>query len=241
MQTEITNAQGEKIDYTFHDGGEAASATMLIGHGVTGNKDRAHLVALAEGLAASGINALRFSFAGNGESGGAFGDSTITKEVGDLNAVITAATAEAGGSLYYAGHSMAGAVGVITATQDDRLRALVSLAGMVDCKKFADTEFGEEKSGFMWEEEDCPLTEGYLQDMAALGSIVDKGSEIRIPWLLVHGSEDDVVLVQDSNDIFAKANEPKQRHIITGADHSFNEPAHKDEMVETVVNWAKEL
>jgi len=236
MQTEIRNSAGEKIDYTYHDGGESASATMLIGHGVTGNKDRAHLVALAEGLATAGINALRFSFAGNGDSEGAFGDCTITKEVGDLDAVISAVSAE-GGILYYAGHSMGGAVGVITAASDDRLRGLVSLAGMVDCKKFAETEFGDEKSGFMWEEETCPLTDTYMDDMRALGTIVEKGREIHIPWLLVHGTEDDVVLIQDSNDIFDQANEPKDFHIIGGADHSFNEPAHKDEMVETVVNW----
>ena len=168
MQTEIRNAQGEKIDYTFHSGGESASATMLIGHGVTGNKDRAHLVALAEGLASNGVNALRFSFAGNGESEGTFGNCTITKEVTDLNAVINA-TSEEGGILYYTGHSMGGAVGVITAAQDDRLRGLVSLAGMVDCEKFTETEFGEEKSGFMWEEKDCPLTRTYMDDMAAVG------------------------------------------------------------------------
>ena len=240
MQTEIRNAQGDKINYTFHSGGDAASATMLIGHGVTGNKDRAHLVALAEGLAAAGVNALRFSFAGNGDSEGAFGDCTITKEVGDLNAVINAVSEE-GGILYYAGHSMGGAVGVLTAAEDDRLRGLVSLAGMVDCKKFAETEFGEEKSGFMWEEKDCPLSETYMNDMETLGTIVDTGSEIRIPWLLVHGTEDDVVLVQDSNDIYEKANEPKQLHIIGGADHSFNEPAHCDEMVATVVSWVGDL
>lgn len=240
MQTEIRNSLGEKIDYSFHDGGETASATMLIGHGVTGNKDRAHLVALAEGLAAAGVHALRFSFAGNGESEGAFGECTITKEIADLKAVIDAASA-AGGILYYAGHSMGGAVGVLTATRDDRLRGLVSLAGMVDCKKFAATEFGEEKSGFMWEDEGCPLTETYMEDMAALGTIVEKGSEIRIPWLLIHGTEDDVVLVQDTQDIYEKANEPKQLHLIGGADHSFNDPAHRDEMVRTVVEWVRGL
>ena len=240
MQTEIRNAQGEKIDYTYHDGGEAATSTMLIGHGVTGNKDRAHLVALAEGLAANGINALRFSFAGNGDSEGEFGECTITKEVGDLRAVIDAAEPE-GGILYYAGHSMGGAVGVITAVQDGRLRGLVSLAGMVDCKKFAETEFGEEQSGFMWEEEGCPLTETYMEDMRSIGTIVDKGGEVTIPWLLIHGTEDDVVLIQDSNDIFEKANEPKDLHVIGGADHSFNEPNHCDEMVATAIGWVKDL
>ena len=239
MRSEIRNSQGERIDYSFHDGGNAASSTVLIGHGVTGNKDRAHLVALAEGLAAAGFDALRFSFAGNGDSEGEFGECTITKEVGDLRAMVDAISGD-GKKLYYAGHSMGGAVGVLSAVADDRLCGLVSLAGMVDCKKFAKTEFGDEASGFMWEEEDCPLTADFMADMEALGTLVEKGSEVRIPWLLVHGTGDDVVPIQDSEDIFATANEPKRLHVIVGADHSFNEPAHCEEMVSTVVDWLKD-
>jgi alpha-beta hydrolase superfamily lysophospholipase len=240
MQTEIRNPAGERIDYTFHDGGSDATATVLIGHGVTGNKDRPHLVALAEGLAAAGINALRFSFAGNGESEGEFGDCTITKEVGDLGAVIDA-LASAGHPLFYAGHSMGGAVGVLTASQDDRLSGLISLAGMVDCRQFAETEFGAETSGFMWEEDGCPLTSTFMDDMRALGTIVDKAHDIEIPWLLVHGSEDDVVPIHDSHNIFAKAAEPKQLLVIDGADHSFNEPSHRELMAKTVPSWVKSL
>ena len=89
----------------------------------------------------------------------------------------------------------------------------------------------------MWEDENCPLTTTFMDDMAALGTIIDKGSNIRIPWLLIHGTEDDVVLPNDSNDIFTVANEPKQLHLIGGADHSFNNPAHCAEMVATVIKW----
>ena len=84
-------------------------------------------------------------------------------------------------------------------------------------------------------------TDLFVQRSAKLGTIVEKGSEIRIPWLLIHGTEDGVVPPNDSNDIFAKANEPKRLHLIGGADHSFTDPAHQAEMVETVIGWVSSL
>src|SRR5437868_1498883 len=49
MQKEIKNAQGEKIDFTYHDGQKGTQDIVVIGHGVTGNKDRPFIVALADG------------------------------------------------------------------------------------------------------------------------------------------------------------------------------------------------
>ena len=88
----IRNSSGEVLDYTFHAGTEGPRHIAVLGHGVTGNKDRPFVVALAEGLAAAGIHALRFSFAGNGASEGRFADATISKAVGDLGAVLDAWT-----------------------------------------------------------------------------------------------------------------------------------------------------
>ena len=155
MNTVIRNNSGEKIDYTFNDCG--SETVVIIGHGVTGNKDRPLVVALAEGLVASGMSVLRFSFSGNGDSEGRFVDSTITKELSDLSAVNDALEAE-GNRVIYAGHSMGGAVGVSVAAVDKRIQALISLAGMVNTKKFAETEFGEviPDAGNMWDDEDCP-------------------------------------------------------------------------------------
>src|SRR5688572_12986102 len=127
MVTEIRNAQGQRLDYTYHHAREGARELVVIGHGVTGNKDRPFVVALAEGLAKAGIPSLRFSFSGNGTSQGKFTESTITREVADLGSVIDAIAER---QICYVGHSMGGAVGVLRAAQDQRIRALVSLAGM---------------------------------------------------------------------------------------------------------------
>jgi pimeloyl-ACP methyl ester carboxylesterase len=220
MFGEIKNTQGERIDYTFHAGAAGSKNVVVIGHGVTGNKDRPFVIALGDALAAAGIPALRISFSGNGQSGGRFVDSNISKEVADLGSVLDALKGRAVACI---GHSMGGAVSVLRASQDTRIRLLVSLAGMVHTKAFAQREFGTVKpgAGCMWEDEKCPLSQAYMDDLAQINSVVDRAALIKVPWLLIHGSEDDVVPIQDSRDIFARANEPKQLIEIPGASHVF--------------------
>lgn len=237
MFGEIRNQQGERIDYTFHEGAPGTKSLVVLGHGVTGNKDRPFVVALAEGLAKAGVNALRISFSGNGGSEGKFTDSNISKEVADLGSVLDALN---GWKVGYIGHSMGGAVGVIRTSEDSRIQFLASLAGMVTTKAFAEREFGMVKpgEGFMWDDEDCPLSQAYMDDLRKLDSLVSRGSQIKVPWLLVHGTEDDVVFPQDSLDIFAQANQPAALITIKGSNHVFA-GEHTAQMVELVSAWVK--
>ena len=233
MFGEIKNEHGERLDYAFHEG--EGDRIVVIGHGVTGNKDRPALVALAEGLAAAGISALRFSFSGNGESEGAFTDSIITKEVADLDCIIDALKEY---NVCYVGHSMGGAVGVLHTATDERIQVLVSLAGMVHTKAFAEREFGDvtPDAGFMWDEPDCPLSQAYMDDVATIDSVAKHASEIGVPWLLVHGTEDDIVPIEDSHDILQHANEQTDILELPGVDHVFSDDATAV-MVEKVVAW----
>ena len=231
----IRNSQGEKIDCAYHAGNKGSRQLVIIGHGVTGNKDRPFIVALAKALASAGMPAMRISFSGNGESEGRFEDSNISKEVDELGAVIDQA---ADFSIAYVGHSMGAAVGVLRASQDRRIRQLVSLAGMVHTKRFAETEFGMVKpdEGNMWDDENCPLSKKYMDDLTTIESTVHCAPKITVPWLLIHGGEDDVVPLQDSKDILEKAGKSTRLIEIPGADHVFAEP-HTGTMAKHVVDW----
>ena len=237
MFGDIRNSHGESLDYSFHQGEADSKHIVVLGHGVTGNKDRPFVVALAGGLAAAGIAVLRFSFSGNGGSEGRFIDSTISKEVEDLGSVLDALSDY---SVCYAGHSMGGAVGVLRASQDKRIDMLVSLAGMVHTKTFAQTEFGDvtPDEGFMWDKPDCPLSSTYMDDMTQIDSVVDRGSRITVPWLILHGTEDDVVPIGESREIFENANEPKELIELEGADHVFSDES-TSVMVTKVLNWVE--
>jgi pimeloyl-ACP methyl ester carboxylesterase len=85
-------------------------------------------------------------------------DSNISKEVEDLGAVLDKLSSS---KIGYIGHSMGGAVGVLRAALDPRINFLVSLAGMVHTKAFAEREFGTVTpgQGFMWDDSNCPLSE----------------------------------------------------------------------------------
>lgn len=48
MFGEIRNRHGERLDYTFHAGEAGGKNIVVLGHGVTGNKDRPFVVALGE-------------------------------------------------------------------------------------------------------------------------------------------------------------------------------------------------
>ena len=118
MFGEIRNQQGEKIDYSVHAGESRSDFIAIVGHGVTGNKDRPFILALAEGLEAAGVPTLRMSFTGNGDSEGQFVDCTISKETEDLGSVIDAVEER---KICYIGHSMGGARRPVRARSHRRL------------------------------------------------------------------------------------------------------------------------
>lgn len=241
MNTPIFNSFGEKLDYSYQQAKTDTPSEWLyvIGHGVTGNKDRPIVVDSAKALNAAGIDTLAFSFSGNGDSEGRFQDATTSKQIGDLTSVLDAIGNR---KVAYVGHSMGAAVGVLTASNDTRIKRLISLAGMVDTKKFAETEFGEEipDQGLMWEEESCPLSQVFMTDLCeTIRSVIESTKPIQVPWLLLHGTEDDVVLIDDSRAVSALEKENVTMVEIPGGDHSFNEAARKPAM-EALSSWAKQ-
>jgi uncharacterized protein len=223
--SQIRNPQGERLDVAFH-GGTKLGALVVLGHGVTGNKDRPLLVAVAEGLAAKGWPCLRISFSGNGESEGEFGESTITKEIDDLGAVLATVPQEK--RIAYIGHSMGAAVGVIAASQRMDIQALISLAGMTHTAEFVAREFGdvEPGKGCMWDDGDCPLSEAYVEDLKSIGDTLEAASQINQPWLLIHGTADDVVPLKDSRDAYEAADCRKELLEIPDAGHVFGEESY---------------
>lgn len=233
----IRNAQGERLDYSFHAGAVESHDIVVIGHGVTGHKDRPFHVALAEGLAHAGIAALRVSWSGNGASEGNFADSNITKEVADLGAVLDALE---GWRVTYAGHSMGNAVGVLRAGGDPRIRRLVSLAGMVHVREFAERHFGALTPGrdLMFGKPGFVLPAAYLADLRRIDSVAPAAAKVNVPWLFVHGDADTLVPLRDTQDAHARATAAKELVVLAGADHVW-EPGFTPRMVETVVRWCR--
>lgn len=237
MQLNPRNAHGETLDYTWHGPEpEGSRPIIVIGHGVTGNKDRPFIVALGEELGAIGLPTVRFSFAGNGKSGGEFTAATITKEAGDL-AALAAALPEA--PLIYIGHSMGWPVGLKARPQLPRLIAFVSLAGMVDCRRFLFHEFGETVpgAGDMWDDPQCPLSYEFVEDLTQVDTVQPLANTVDVPVLWIHGEADDVIPIKEGRTFAAAC--PQAKFISVPEDgHTFTE--RTPEMTLAVTTWLRE-
>jgi pimeloyl-ACP methyl ester carboxylesterase len=242
MNQTLKNRLGETLDYSFalgHPNTRKADWLIILGHGVTGDKDRPVVADTATALNAVGFDTLRFSFAGNGNSEGRFEKATISKEVADLESIIDASS-KTYSNIAYIGHSMGGAVGVLSASKDKRIKALVSLAGMVDTQAFAQNEYQDvtPDDGFMWENEQCPLSSEFMHDLCqTIQSVEPLAQTITCPWLLLHGTADDIVLPKDTQGIAKVMGDSVSVHWVAGADHSFSESSHKSEMTKAVAEW----
>ena len=234
MEQAIHNRHGESLDYSYAAGASDDGPLLVIGHGVTANKDRVWAVKLAEGLAAAGFASLRFSFSGNGESDGEFRESTVTKEVEDLGAVLDAVGER---PIYYVGHSMGGAVGVLRTVDDPRIVRLISLAGMVHTAIFARRKFGELVPGrdLMWGKPECPLSQTFVDDMIEVRSVAPLAPRVQVPWLLIHGTADSVVPFQESMEIREAAGTNAELVGLEEADHLFTD--QEQDVARIVVAW----
>lgn len=240
----IRNQSGESLDFTLHNVERPDSDLfVVIGHGVTANKDRPFVRALAETLQEAGIPSLRFSFAGNGDSEGRFEDSTVSKETEDLGSVLDAVTTHVPGRrIVYAGHSMGGAVGALRASADDRIDFLISLAGMVGTRDFCERKFGDQEPGssLMWNKPECPLSQTYVDDMNHIDSTLPQAREVTVPWLLIHGDDDTVVPHSDAEQITAALPDSTTLVTLGGADHVFSGDA-TDQMTAAVTEWLQQM
>lgn len=237
MLGEIKNKHSEIIDYTFHLGSEKSRHLLIVGHGVMGDKDNPLVSTLAREVANQGMSTLCFSFTGNGYSEGRFADCTISKEIEDLQYILSSAV-EQGWRPIYAGHNMGAAVGVLSAAIDSRIEFLISLAGMVETQEFCRKEFQQVKQNnrSMWGDPAFPLSDSFVKDMHEIKSILPRATGINIPWLLLHGTKDDVVPPIESQSLITNFRSTRDLVKIEGADHAFS-GEYTNQLIEAVVEW----
>ena len=234
---EVRNRRGQRLDLAFHSA-PGADTVALVAHGITSNKDRPYLVQVAEAAAGAGVAALRFSFAGNGRSEGRFEECTPSAEVEDLGALIEAARAAGFARVVCIGHSLGGAVGLLRAARDPRVSGLVSLAGMLHVAEFMQRVFGTLRPGEpMRGRAECPFSSALSEDAARIGSLREQAASVQVPWLLVHGTADDIVPLRDALDARAAAGGRPQLVELPGVNHVFE--GASGSVAQIVAQWLR--
>ena len=199
---------------------------------------------LAERIAMAGMTAVSFNLSGSGVDDGGdfsfpdrFGHATFSGDLRDLDTVVVALSEGGLGvptptSVGIVGHSRGGGVAVLHTAYDARVRALVTWSAVSTVDRWSPEEVEQ------WRSEGAlqivnsrtgqvlPLHTDALDDIEKNGAgslnIAAAAAQITVPWLVVHGAEDETVPGPEA-DALVKANRRGDCQLlrIEGAGHTF--------------------
>lgn len=214
---------------------------VLMSHGLESSKDGDKWLVLSPRLYDAGFASLRFSYRGCGEgeekSQGEFEDTTLTGRVSDYKAAID--------FLYQAriNNTRLGVIGssfggtVALAARDDRIRAIVTLATPFSFPSLSELELRHSQDeGYIELGSGSRLKMGFFEDLTKY-SIGDEIKRIHCPLLIIHGTLDDTVPVEQAYELYKYANQPKRLEIIDGANHVFDKPEHLERIINLSLEW----
>jgi uncharacterized protein len=210
----LPGALGQILVDVRSAGRNTSRPAVVVVHGFKGFKDWGMFPHLAERLARAGFSAVTFNLSGSGVDDGGefslpdrFGHNTFSAELQDLQRVLDALTSGALGvplpsTLALVGHSRGGGIAVLQTARDSRIKALVTWAAISRVERWPEdqrrawrargqTEIQNARTGQI-----LPLYTDVLDDIEQNAETLDiaaAAARIRVPWLIIHGTEDESV------------------------------------------------
>lgn len=236
----LTNPRGERLAGWLHEPeGGGGRFGVVVAHGMLSSKDSPKHAAICERLASRGVVALRFDFAGRGESEGDPELLTVSREVEDLRTAVAWLRARLGAPVGVVGSSLGGTVAVLTAAGDAAVAALVtasSPAGVPTAPRAAwGAAAGGRRDGRVEVAPGVFIRDDFFRD-AARHDVPAAAAAVACPWLVLHGRRDEVVPVSSAASL-VRANPSARLEIHPDADHRFATAAWQGWLVDRVVGF----
>lgn len=232
MKTEkaIFKSEGQRLAGVLHLPEKKNPPCVIASHGLLSSKDSEKYIGLGNRLSHEGIAMLRFDFRGIGESEGRMEDDTISRRIVDLGSAIDfiRTRQDLGTQIGLLGSSLGGYVSLIRAFMDKEVRTVVIWA--------TPFHLDDLKSNKGTEGHPVP-EEAFFKDLPKhrFLPLLSKVSSC----MVIHGEKDELVPVDQAREIFQGLGEPKEIHIIEGADHRLTHPAHRALAMELSAEWFK--
>ena len=245
----VIDGSGKKpilIDITYKPNNIAKQAVIFC-HGFKGFKDWGPFNEIATYFAKNDIVFVKFNFSYNGTTINnptefndlkAFGNNNFSRELDDLDLVINwlkhydKINNELDNSkISLFGHSRGGSISLLRAFEDNRINKIVAWASPSNFLNRLPKSEKLEKwknmgTAYIFNgrtKQNMPMFFQFYEDCKKNSKRLDiKNATInlKIPFLVIHGNNDNTVLISDAND-FKKWNKNVELHIIDGADHVF--------------------
>lgn len=246
----LTSPHNQKtfgVDYRYVADGQKKPVILFV-HGFKGFKDAMHFNAIADVFATSGFVFVKMNLSHNGVAPDhpvdfmdleAFSNNNFTIELDDIAVVMDHLTSQGldiptdeldTQELYLIGHSRGGAVCILKACEDTRVKKLVTWAAVPDLESFWSKEFIKEwkSKGIQYikntrTQQDMPMRYQIVEDFenhCHRFRISEQLPELTIPYLALHGSEDETVSVR-ALALLKQYNPRIHTCEIKGANHTF--------------------
>ena len=228
------------------DTGSAPFPTLCLCHGLPRGRSSppgdGGYPALAARFADSGFLTVIFNFRGSGESEGNFDMRGWTRDLKTVVDGIYDMSEVHLEKISLVGFSAGAAAAIYVAARDQRISSVVSCACPTVSRIGTDRGLAQRmvaefcEVGIIKDDDFPPSLEGWMAGFNHIYS-PDWVAEIAPrPILLIHGTEDDVVPVESSRDLFNRAKEPKDIAIVQGAGHQLR---LSEQAMDTALNWLK--
>ncbi len=214
---------------------------VIICHGLANRSTiGSHRIRLAKLLAENGIAAFLFRFRAHGESQGKSTDLTASGGINDLKAAmhfLQKRPEVIKNRIGVYAPSFGGKVAILTASQDKRIKCLVTFAARPYLSFTRDpiqrTKF--EKEGFFKWTGNYILSRKFLADDIKQNTF-HAASKLRIPWLVIQGSKD---IPSDAREFYRRAKSQKKLIILKGLDHWYKGKPQEKIINRETVKWFK--
>lgn len=222
---------------------------VVIMHGFKGFMGWGHFPLVAQQIAENGHPVVMMNFSHNGTSASApidfvrldlFSENTYSKELDDIGFVLN----EIENSIFLkekgvnahqvtlVGHSRGGGIAILKAAQDSRVQKLITWASVGSFGSF----FGKNEDLLEeWKskgvistfnsrtQQEMPMKYDLYEDVLLNSDKLDvqkAASQINIPWLIIHGTDDPTISVDVAYD-FHKIQPKSELYIMENAHHNF--------------------
>ena len=240
---------------------------VIFCHGYKGFKDWGAWNLMAESFANAGFFFVKFNFSHNGGTVEqpidfpdleAFGNNNYTKELDDLESIIEWISSNTDyqneidiENISVIGHSRAGGIVTIKSQENNRIKKVISLAGVCDFEKRTATSGDLEqwkKDGVKYvingrTKQNMPHFYQFYKDFKQNENrlnIQRAVANLEIPYLIIHGDNDTSVFIEEAKKLHSW-NSKSQLEIIENANHVFNvsHPWEKEDLSEEMQNVTK--
>jgi len=235
MNNILLPAGTAQLPGVFHPAHHHSGKTLIISHGFRGSKDGGGwAIRLAETIAATGVNVLRYDFTPL---------QNLSCQIAELTAVVAYSRQTIGGQLFLLGRSLGGATSLAVAATDPTISGLILWATpwnlSATFRLALGAHYEQLAAGIPLqltdEYGDLLLTPEFIQDFAQHNILAYVQQIKQRPFLILHGTADNIVPASQAQTIYKLAAEPKKLILYPDGDHHLS--AQSSQVSKDIASW----